>query len=90
MNLAETIPSSVNSAYALHKHCEVQEAKQQIETEKVMREQRNVESLERMVEELTRQNEFLRAQARADKKWKWVSMIIAGIGVIGSILGIIF
>ncbi|MCQ2368770.1 MAG: hypothetical protein MJ109_07170 [Kiritimatiellae bacterium] len=86
MNTFET----VNSAYALHECLNEQEAKQRIENEKAMRERANVESLSRLVEELTRQNEFLKAQAKSDKKWKWVTTIIAIIGTIGSIFGIIF
>lgn len=86
MNTFET----VNSAYALHECLKEQEAKQRIENEKAMRERANVESLSRLVEELTRQNEFLKAQAKSDKKWNWVATIIAVIGTIGSIFGIIF
>lgn len=68
----------------------MQEKRQRLENEKAMRERANVESLSRLVEELTRQNEFLKAQAKSDKKWKWVATIIGVIGTIGSIFGIIF
>lgn len=90
MNTLEEIPTSINSAYAMHKYCMAQEAKQRSEAEKVAREHATVESLKRMVTELTRQNEFLRAEAKRDAKWKWIATIIAIIGAVGSILGIIF